>query len=196
MLDLQREIDYVRNLPGWGDRLANALQRIETGVNGIATNLGGDPTQTVTAPPTIQGLSVKTDGAGNVHAVVSDNNPIQRNLHYFLEYSTDPSFPQPHVVHLGATRTMNPIALPANDDNGKPQKFYFRAYSQYPGGHPGQPIHFGGTTPSPVSPGGSAKMTLLPSTGSGTAPSDGQTGGSGFGKILFRGPITPKRSSG
>src|ERR1700674_3430264 len=121
MLDLQREIDFVKGIPGFGDRLANALQRIETGVNGIATNLGGDPTQTVAPPPTIQGLSVKADGAGNVHAVVQDNNPIQRNLRYFVEYDTDPSFPQPHVAHLGPSRTMRPMPLPANDDNGKPQ---------------------------------------------------------------------------
>ena len=196
MLDLQREIDFVKGIPGFGDRLANALQRIETGVNGIATNLGGDPTQTVAPPPTVQGLAVKTDGNGTVHAVVQDNNPIQRNLHYFVEYSNDESFSQPHVVHLGASRTMNPITLPAMDDNGNPQKFFFRSYSQYPGGDPGKPIHFGGTTPTGVDVGGTTKLTLLPSTGSGTAQPSGQQGGSGFGKVLFRNAIAPKRTSG
>jgi hypothetical protein len=89
-------------------------------------------------------------------------------------------------VHLGASRSMNPVMLPAKDDNGKPQQFYFRGYSQYPGGHPGSPIHFGGQTPTAVNPGGSAKLTLLPSTGSGTAENTGQQGASGFGRNLFR----------
>jgi hypothetical protein len=91
---------------------------------------------------------------------------------------------------------MHPIALPAMDDNGNAQKFYFRAYSAYPGGEPGQPIHFGGNDPTGVSPGGSVKMTLLSSTGSGTAQNSGQEGASGFGKILYRAASGPKRTSG
>jgi hypothetical protein len=175
--------------------ISNALDLISKGVNNLGQNSGADPTGTVPAPPQVQALTVKTNGTGLVHASISDNNPIQKNLHYFVEYDTDPAFRQPHVAHLGASRSMPPITLPAKDDNGNPQQFYFRAYSQYPGGDPGAPQHFGGTTPTAVNPGGTQQMTLIPSTGSGTAQNTGQQGGSGFGKVLFRPAVAPKRQS-
>lgn len=200
MLDVQREIQFVRGLPGFGDRLANAMQRFEDGINHLGVNIGADPTQTKEAPPTIQNLQVKSDGNGNVHAVITDNNAIQKNLHYFVEIQPilsggTPAFSQPHVAHLGPSRTMMPIALPANDDNGNPQMYIFRGYSSYPGGKAGVKIHFGGTTPTPISPGGSAKMTFIPSTGAGTAQATGQQPGEGFGPVLFRPAIGPKRQS-
>jgi hypothetical protein len=68
-----------------------------------------------------------------------------------------------------------------------PQVWYFRAYSQYPGSHPGPKVLFGGNNATSVNPGGTQAMTLLPSTGSGTAQNSGQEGGSGFGKNLYRG---------
>jgi hypothetical protein len=108
-----------------------------------------------------------------------------------VEYDTDASFPQPHVVHLGASRSMAPMTLPAMDDNGNPQKFFFRAYSQYHGSHPGPKVHSGVA----VDPGGTHMLTLLPSTGSGTAAANGQEGGSGFGKVLLR-PATAKKKAG
>jgi hypothetical protein len=191
-LDIQKEIGILRKMDG-GQWIHSALQRIEDAVNALGTNSAVAPKGKLPVPPTIQQLNVKTDGNGLVHAVISDANPIQKGLHYFVEYSTDKSFSQPHVVHLGASRSMNPITLPAKDDDGNPQQFFFRAYSQYPGSDPGAPQHFGGDTPTPVDPGGSVQMTLLPSTGSGTAPNDGQRGGSGFGKVLVRPQGGPKR---
>jgi hypothetical protein len=175
--------------------LGNALDLISKGVNSLGQNSGADPTGTIPSPPQVQSLTVKSNGTGLVHATISDNNPITKNLHYFLEYDTNPAFSQPHVMHLGASRSIPPITLPAQDDNGNAQQFYFRAYSQYPGGDPGAPQHFGGTTPTPVSPGGTQKLTLIPSTGSGTAQNTGQQGGSGFGKVLFRPAVAPKRQS-
>ena len=191
MIDISKEITFIRQIPGVGQYLANALDLLQSGTNNLGIHLGADPTQSVPAPATIQSLTVKSDGAGNVHAVVGDNNPIQRGIHYFLEYQQLASgaplaFTQPHVVHLGASRTMHPMALPANDDNGNPVHYIFRAYSQYPGGHPGEKIAYGGSTPTTVAPGGTARMTLLPSTGSGTASSNGQSAGLGFGSSLFR----------
>jgi len=192
-LDIQKELSILRKLPDYGQWIHSALQRIEDSVNAMARHSGVAARGVLPAPPTIQQLTVKTNGTGLVHAVINDSNPIQKGLHYFVEYDTDPSFPQPQVAHLGASRSMSPITLPAMDDNGNPQKFYFRAYSQYPGGTPGDPIHFGGTTPTPVAPGGTQQLTLIPSTGSGTAPNDGQRGGSGFGTVLVRPRGGPKR---
>lgn len=192
-LDITKEILALEQLPDLGMHLATALRKLQDATNNLGQNVAVNPTGTLPPPPPVQELQVKTNGTGLVHAVINDQNSIQKNLHYFIEYDTNPAFPQPQVKHLGASRTMEPIQLPANDDNGNPQKFYFRAYSQYQGSKPGPKVNFGGSNATSVAPGGSQNLTLLPSTGSGTAQPNGQQGGSGFGKVLFRGPQGPKR---
>ena len=191
MIDLSNEITILRKIPTVGQFLGQALQKLQDGANQLGENLGADPTQTVPAPPPIQGLTVKTDGSGNVHAVINDSSDIQRGIHYFLEVQQLPTsapltFSQPHVVQLGASRSMLPTPLPAQDDNGNPVHYIFQGYSQYPGGLPGPKVRFGGITPTPVLPGGTGRATLLPSTGSGTALNSGEQSGYGLGKNLFR----------
>src|SRR5258708_14722760 len=177
-------MEFLRQIPEFGQYLSEALRKVQEATNNMGQHVAVDPTGTMAKPPTVQQLTVKTNGTGLVHAVVSDNNPIQKGLHYFVEYDTDPSFKQPHVVHLGASRSMPPITLPGGDDNGNPQKFYFRAYSQYPGSHPGEPVHFGGTTQTPVDPVGILLITLVSSTESGTAHTTPQDGRSELGNRL------------
>ena len=193
-LDIQKEISRLRKVDDYGQWLHSALQRIEDAVNNIGKHAAVAPKGILPPPPTIQQLTVKTNGTGLVHAVINDTNPIQKGIQYFVEYDTDPNFTRPHPVQLGTSRSMNPVQLPAMDDDGNDQRFYFRAYSQYPGGKPGAPIHFGGETPTPVDPGGTQQMTLIPSTGSGTAQATGEQGGSGFGKVLDRPAPGPKRA--
>src|SRR5712664_3489287 len=164
-LSLDKEIEELRSIQVFCQYLTEALRKTHEGINNLRQRIAVSPTATNQPPPTIQQLQVKTNGTGLVHAVITDNNAIQKNLHYFVEYDTDPSFKQPHVVHLGASRAMPPVTLPSKDDNGNAQKFFFRAYSQYQGSHPGQVVHFGGDTPTPVDPGGTQQMTLLPRTG-------------------------------
>ena len=184
---IDKEMNYLNSIPVFGQYIYNALQKLVNGVNQLGVATQTDPVGNKTpAPPAIQKLAVKTDGNGNVHAVITDHNAINKGLHYFVEYDTNPNFTQPHVEHLGVSRTMKPTPLPAKDDGGNPQKFYFRAYSQYLGGDAGPKIHYGGSTPTGVSPGGSASMTLLPSTGSGTTQSTGQEAGQGYGRVQFR----------
>jgi hypothetical protein len=191
-VDIEKELTYVRNLPGFGQYLGRALRGIVDAVNGLSQNISADSTSTLPAPTPIQALTVKANG-GLVHAVITDTAALQKNTHYLLEYDTDPAFSQPQVVHLGPSRTMQPMILPALDDDGNAQAFHFRAYKQQPGGLPSTPVNFGGTSPTPVSPGGSQKLTLIPSTGSGTAQPSGQQGASGFGKVLYRPTQGPKR---
>jgi hypothetical protein len=184
-VDFETEITYLSNLPSFGRYLATALRGIQNGVNNLGKNLAADPVTTLPPPSPVQ-LTVKSNGSGLVHAVISDNSAISKHINYFIEYSTNASFQGAHVRQLGASRSMDPLTLPGNNDNGQPQSFYFRAYSSYPGGNPGKPVNFGGSTPTAVSPGGSQNMTLLSSTGSGTANSNGQQPGSGFGVVLNR----------
>lgn len=185
-VSIDREIDFLQKIPGFGRYLAQAFRKLSSGLTNLGTNLAADATQTLPPPSAPQSVTVKSNGNGLVHAVINDQNELRRGIHYFMEYSTEPSFLQPHVVHLGTSRSMNPIQLPAMDDDGNPQKFYFRAYSQLPGSQPSKHIKFGGDTAAPVDPGGSQQMTLVPSTGSGTAPANGQAAGQGFGRDLHR----------
>lgn len=195
-IDLGRVRDLLGKMPSFGNYLSDGLYTIQQGINQLADTLGASPNTTLDPPMPVQGLTVKSDGQGNVHAVINDGSQVNKNLHYFVEYSTNPSFQGAHVEHLGATRTLKPFPLPNFDDNGNPQTFYFRAYSQYPGSKPGTPINFGGTTPTAVTPGGTAKMTLLASTGSGTGLNNGEQPGVGFGKVQIRPQVTVKRTSG
>lgn len=191
MIDINKEITILRQIPGVGQYLANALSLLQTAGNQLGTHLGADPTQTVPAPAPVQGFTLKSDGAGNVHGVINDNSSIQKGIHYFVEIQqlavgSPLVFSQPHVIHLGASRTLPPTPLPATDDDGNPVHYIGQAYSQYPGGLPGQEVRFGGTSPTPVVSGGSGRATLLPSTGSGTAQNSGQQSGFGFGRDVFR----------
>jgi hypothetical protein len=185
-LNIDREISFIKDNIPHGDRIANTFQRIVNAVNSGFSNVAADATENLTPPPPIDSLQVKSDGNGNVHAVISHAGEIKRNIHYFIETDTSPNFLQPHVLHASTSRTMKPVPLPANDDDSNPQQFYFRAYAQYPGGQPSKPVYFGGNARTPVSPGGTANMTLLSSTGSGTAQNSGEQGGYGFGKVLTR----------
>ena len=176
-VNIDRYIDYLQKQPEFGRYLAQALTRLASGVNNLGKNLAADASTNLPPPEAPQSLTVKSNGAGLVHAVINDQSELRRGIHYFLEYDTNSSFMQPHVVHLGASRSMSPINLPALDDDGNPQTFYFRAYKQLPGSHPSAPMLFGGET---------QRLTLIPSTGSGTAPANGQSAGQGFGKQLHR----------
>jgi len=185
-ISISKEITFLGQLPMFGNYLNEALRRVEAAINDMGRHAQIDPAGVMPAPPPVNAITVKSNGNGLVHATISDSNEINKNIHYFVEYATNPSFFGAHVAHLGASRSMPPLTLPALDDNSASQKFYFRAYSQYPGGLPGQPINFGGTVPAAVDPGGTQAMTLLESTGSGTASNSGQEAASGLGKVLTR----------
>jgi hypothetical protein len=182
MLDIGQFLTEIR---AWKPRLALSLQQLVNGINQVGSAVGVDPTGHTQAPSAPQGIAIKAAG-GIVHAVLTDNTQRSRNLHYFLEADTDPSFPQPHVEHLGVSRGRF-LTLPAMDDDSNPLVWYFRAYSMYPGSER-RSTHqvFGGSaTPTPVSVGGSVTLTPLSSTGSGTASSTGRQGGVGFGNAQY-----------
>lgn len=169
------------------------FQQVEEGINNIGDHIAVDPVGKPSPPPAIQGVNVKVSGE-LAHVTIQDNNPIRKGVNYFVEYDTDPSFPQPHIEHLGASRG-RVLNLPARTDGDEAQTYYVRGYSGYQGSDPGPKIaHGGNNAPTPVSPTGATTLTLLPSTGSGTAAADGRQGGQGFGVVQTRGPIRPKRS--
>lgn len=192
-LDLSQVIAAVAQKAGnWQSLLAGALQRIEDAANNLGQQSATEPIGLASAPPPVELVNVKT--AGEIaHITLTHNAPINKGVHYFVEYTqNDPNFLAPLVEHLGTSRTAT-LNLPTKLDGGSAVNYYVRGYAQYPGSLPSKPVNFGGLTPSPVTMSGSTTLTLLPSTGSGTAAGNGQQGGYGFGRTNTRLAVSPKR---
>lgn len=187
MLDIGKYVAEIRSranaLPVFA-RLALALEQTQDAVNSVATATGVDATNHTTPPDPPSNINVKAAG-GVAHVTLSDTSTRSRALNYFIEADTDPAFPNPHVEHLGASRGAF-ISLPGKADDASTQPWYFRAYSQYPGSAQRSDHQvFGGSTPTGVDVGGLVQLTPLPSTGSGTASTNGQqrSGEGGFGVL-------------
>jgi hypothetical protein len=184
-----RELVQVRNE---NPSLGNLIRRVIAAVERMAQNTGVSAVGQAAPPPTVGAVQVKAAG-GIAHVTVSDSAQVSKPVEYFIEHDTDPNFPAPHVVHLVSSRGAF-LNLPAKNDAGASQNWYFRAYSQYPGSQPSKPVYFGGLSPTAVSVGGAVQLTPLSSTGSGTASPLGGQGGWGRGKVPTRPAPAPKRS--
>jgi len=203
-LDLGQFTQHLQVDNEQGRWTAAALRMIENAVNRLAKNIGASAIADASSPPQVQQVQVKASGE-MAHVVIQDSNPVNKHVNYFVEYATEPNFLQPHVEHLGTSRT-RVLALPTNGDSpgtdtttglptpGTPQSYYFRAYSQYPGSKPSRAVNFGGHLAAPVTMNGTTNLTLQPSTGSGTAQNSGQQGNYGFGHFLSRPAVQPKRN--
>lgn len=161
-------------------------------INTLGQNAAVAPVGQI-APPARPG-SVNVKVAGEIaHVTIDDPQPLQRGAQYHVELANNPQFSQPHVEHLGSSRGRF-LTLPTNDDGGAPLNWYARAYTQYQGSQPSGFTYHGGDAPAAFTMGGTTNLTPLPSTGSGTASSNGQQGGSGLGKVVFRPAPSAKRS--
>src|SRR6185312_15718012 len=80
------------------------------------------PNLQLPAPPQVASINVTASNGVFQVALVDAGNPV-KGVGYFVEYDTDPGFPQPHVIDLGASRTwrgtLGNLTL------------YFRGFSQY-----------------------------------------------------------------
>ena len=160
---------------------ASFLQEIVRSINNVARGAGVAVSGDNLAPPPVNAITIKASGE-QIHAVLSHSAQVTRSINYFLEADTSEGFTQPHVMDIGASRS-HVFMLPTLNDSGAIQPWYLRAYAQYPGSPPSKPTVYGGLTgPTAITLQGTTKMTLLPSTGSGTASSTGQQGGAGRGR--------------
>jgi len=201
ILDGSRELNYVTQKDVY---MGNLFSRIIDAVNNLAANVGAAAVGKLPPPPPVNAINVAGSSPSNgiisvanselLHLTLTHNSPIQRNIRYFTEVDTSPDFIQPHVIDHGTSRSVF-VHLPTQDSNGNTQTYYVRSYAQYPGGDPCKPYVLGGLTGAiGIQMGGSSKLTLLPSTGSGTASPTGQQGAKGLGDILYRPAPGPKRS--
>lgn len=196
MIDASQFLAQLRQASSWESArnglhvlLTSLVDQIGNGFN----QAGIQATGKVQPPDPIENLNVVANN-GTVHAVLTHNAPVNKQVNYFVEASTEPSFAQPHVFHLGTSRSLF-APLPTKDGTGATIPWVFRSYAQYPGSDPSGHTYLGTQfNPTPVTVGGTAQFTPLASTGSGTASANGTQGGLGFGKVLQRPPIGPKRS--
>lgn len=175
-------------------KLGILLRKFQTAINTVGQNAAVAPVGEIAAPARPGSVNVKISGE-IAHITVDDAQPLQRGVQYHVELATNKQFSQPHVEHLGSSRGRF-INLPTNDDDGQPHTWYARSYSQYQGSQPSAFTYHGGDAPAGFTMGGATNLTPLPSTGSGTASSNGQQGGSGLGKVLLRPAPAAKRSVG
>lgn len=190
-ISLERHIGFFRQIPGIGNYLADAFQTLEQSVNTVAQNSTTALGTKMAAPPPVDNIDVKSSN-GLLHVTLTDHNTIQKGINYFVEHSTRPDFVGAHVVHLNASRGAT-ISLPGLTDEGDDQPVFVRGYSQYQGSNAGKKVAFGGAAPTPILPGGTTRMTLLPSTGSGTALTNGEQQGSGLGTVFTRPATQPAK---
>lgn len=180
-----RNLDYIR---AKDERLFEALSDIIQRHDNLSQQVNGNSTGQPGPPPAIDKLTV-TGQNGHFHVQIQHNAPIYRGIQYYAEFSTNPGFTSPHVIHMGDSREHTQFL-----GNGS---YYWRAYAAYASSPAGAPAYHGGSiNPLPVSGGGAiGGPALLPPQGSGTGlPGEGL---SGPGPIPFRSEtgVPPKRAS-
>src|SRR5579863_6718667 len=149
-----------------------ALTQIVNGVNAVVRASFVDPSGTISAPAPIGSLNVAA-ADGIFDLAIIDNSAVNRGIFYFAESDTTPAFNQPYVHFLGSSRNLR-ISM------GN-QTLYWRAYSQYLGSDPSEPVTFGSPATAVTGGGTATGPALQSSSGSGTA--SGSEGGSGFGQV-------------
>ena len=166
------KIGQLAQIKGESPYAYEAFTQIVNAVNSLGRATGVDPSGTLDRPAPIGRLSV-TAADGIFDLAITDNSSVHRGIFYFAESDTTPAFSQPYVHFLGSSRNLR-LAL------GN-QTLYWRAYSQYLGSNPSEPVTFGSPAMAVTGGGTAAGPALQASTGSGTA--SGSEGGSGFGTV-------------
>jgi hypothetical protein len=192
-LDITQMISEIRTSHDWiqtARRIAPYLQQLQDAVNQSAQAAGVDATQHSEPPSPPAKLNVKAAGTGELaHFTVEDNSPRGRALHNFLEISTSSSFSpaSTYTRELGPGRHHVESLPTFLDDGSTKQTYYARCYTMEPGSKKSSEHIYHGQAGAPTGfqMNGSTALTLMPSTGCGTAPSNGQKAGVGFGASQF-----------
>jgi len=203
---LNQELQGGRELPYLSMRdsyLGSILQRIIAAVNQTAKNAAVSSVGKVPPPNPVDSINVLGTQSGNtvtcpgeiLHFTLTHNQAVSRGVQYVSEVDTDPSFPQPHIIDHGCSRS-GFLTLPTLTGAGNTKNtYYLRSYAQYHGSDPCKPTVFGGLGGAlQIQMNGTNVGVPLPSTGSGTASPTGQQGGHGLGIVLDRPAPGPKRS--
>lgn len=172
-----KNLAWIRTIPGYGNRLYEALKSIQNQASTVEQQLNANPMGQPQAPPNIQGLNVQGQN-GHFSLAITDNSEMYRGIRYYAEHDTDPQFSNPMPIELGAPRNHS-VFLGAGTR-------YWRAYSAYPNGQRSAAVYFGSAAqPKGVDGGGAiGPPAALQSQGSGTGPAG--VGLSGPGPVQYR----------
>ncbi|HXN54005.1 MAG TPA: hypothetical protein VN943_18890 [Candidatus Acidoferrum sp.] len=151
--------------------LYETLTRIVAAVNATSQRAGVDPSVPAPAPSPIASVYVQAAN-GWFDISIADPSDARPGLFYFAESDVTPAFSAPRVYFLGASRNLY-VQL------GN-QTLYWRAFSQYIGSLPSNPVAFG-TPPTAVTGGGASGPAPQASQGSGALLNGQVRGGNGFG---------------
>jgi hypothetical protein len=180
---LIRNLSYLRNVPVFGKRIAEAFDDVQRMISNIGqqtnSNLQG---QQNSAPSPPDSISV-TAGGGVAHVQLTDGGSFYRGKTYHVQYAADAAFSAPITAYMGPSRD---IRIPVGS-----QPLYYRAFSDQPTSGASDPIYHGGANPVSVAATGTQQPAIPAGQGSGTGtPSEI----SGFGPIPYRGSAPPRRS--
>ena len=171
-----KNLNYIRSLPDFGPKLAEALQGLAVDAGTLEQQVNGNASGEPTPPPAINGISV-TGQNGHFNIALTDNNQIYRGIRYYVEHADNPHFTSSHVVPLHDSRNINLFL-------GNVTR-YFRAYSAYPASGPSSPVYHGGAQPIAVAGGGSVGGPAFTAGQSSGTATPGQAI-SGPGPVPFR----------
>jgi len=170
---LNRELLHAR----LGPEVTDELIRFEQALNTMAQQTNANPLGPVDPPPQISAVTVTPKGGGVHQVTIQDNNPIERGVEYFAEYSQTPDFSTFTSVPMGPSRQVD---VPVGTG-----PVYWKAYSAKKTSAPSAPIYHGGTEAAPAavdSQGTTAAVSAgIPGTGTGTEPSTDPRGSAGYG---------------
>lgn len=138
-----------------------------------AQNAAVSPSGNIQAPDPPQGVNVTT--AGEMMQITVDHTaPLQKGAHYIYSVATNPQMTNAQIEAKPATRAPFHLVLPTKDSTGTNHQFHVAVQVQYPGSPASAPTYYGGSSPQPITMGGTTQMNILPGTGSGTAENGGQ----------------------
>lgn len=171
--------DLLSQIENESPKLGQYLRRyVLPAIQTTAKNAAVDPHGNIQAPEPPESVNVTTSGE-LMQVVVNHTAPIQKGVQYITHIATNPQMTNAIVVDHGSSRTPPHINLPTFAppvDGGDPvaHNYYVATVAQYPGSQPSNPTYFGGSSPTPITMGGTTQMTIQPGTGSGTAANGGQ----------------------
>lgn len=198
-----QELSYIAQKDAY---LGTLFNRTISAINQLAKNVGVAAVGKVSPPHPIDTINVSGPTPVNgvmtipnsemLHWTIQHNASVNKNIHYFSEVDTSPSFTNPHVISHGTSRS-GFLTLPTKNAAGDTtHTYYLRSYAQYQGSDANKPTVFGGLGGAiGIQMGGTSQTDILASTGSGTAAANGSQGGKGFGDVLTRPAPQPKRNT-
>ena len=167
--------DLLSQIENEHPKLGQYLRRyVAPAIQTVAQNAAVSPHGSLPAPDPPQSINVTTSGE-LMQVTVNHTSPLQKGVQYLTHIATNPQFTNAIILDHGSSRNPPHINLPTKDGSGNTHNYYIGTIAQYPGSPPSAPTYYGGSSPKPVTMGGTTQMDIQPGSGSGTAANGGQT---------------------